>query len=142
MPPPVSLLITKWDGRLFQGRAEHIRVPVADGTIGILAHHAPLVANLGYGTISVRVYREAQVRYFSCTGGVVHVTREGRVDVFLDSGEAAEDIDIQRATSAEMRARERIRRAREDSSIDLDRAMAALQRALVREKTYSRLANL
>jgi F0F1-type ATP synthase epsilon subunit len=73
---------------------------------------------------------------------VVHVTREGRVDVFLDSGEAAEDIDIQRATSAEMRARERIRRAREDSSIDLDRAMAALQRALVREKTYSRLANL
>ena len=44
------------DGSVFDGEAEMLIVPGADGEIGVLARHAPLVATLKAG--STRVYRD------------------------------------------------------------------------------------
>lgn len=132
MRRPFRLLMVKRDGVLFEGRAEHLRLPGMDGTFGVLAHHAPLVAKLGVGRIDLRPYREPEDVYFSCTGGVVEISRGNRVTVLLDAGERAEEIDIRRAEAAAERARERLARAAHDRSIDASRAEAALMRAIAR----------
>ncbi len=137
--PPFSLLIVKRDGTLFEGQAEHVRAPVQDGTVGILAHHAPMMAQLAYGAITVRKPGEEEQDFFSCTGGVLHVQPDGKVCLYLDAGERAESIDIRRAMEAEQRARDLIGRAAADSAVDVDRAMAALHRALARERVYRRV---
>lgn len=139
--PPFRLLIVKRDGVLFEGTVEHLRVPVEDGSLGILAHHAPMVAQLAHGAIVVR-RPGGEEEFFSCTGGVVHVQPDGKVCLYLDAGERAESIDIRRAMEAEKRARELIARAAADPTVNLDRAMAALHRALARQKVYRQVRTL
>jgi len=137
MPPRFRIRMVTRYGTLYEGQAEYLRVPVADGTIGILPHHAPLVTVLHYGRIDLRRPGEKELDYYSCTGGVLHVSPDGAVELYVDAGEKAESIDIHRAREAERRARERLQRAGSARDIDLDRAVAALQRALAREKVYS-----
>ena len=45
------------DGPVFEGEAEMLVVPGADGEIGVLARHAPLVAMLQAGSTRVHVRR-------------------------------------------------------------------------------------
>lgn len=138
MPTAFALRIITRNGVLFDRQVEHVRLPVTDGTLGVMAHHAPLVAELSYGSIAVRQPGSDKVTLFSCTGGVLHVSREEPVTVLLDAGERAEDIDLERARVSEERARARIAQASRDQSIDLERATAALERALAREETYQK----
>ena len=132
MRRPFQLTIVKRDGVLFEGRAEHIRLPGVDGLFGVLAHHVPIVAELTTGPIDVRPFGEKEDIRFSCTGGLVEVNRENSVTVLLDAGERSDQIDVERAQAAAERARQRLARARQDHSIDMARAQAALARALLR----------
>jgi F-type H+-transporting ATPase subunit epsilon len=52
------------EGSAFDGEAEMLIVPGADGEIGVLARHAPLVAMLKAGSTRVHVRRGQDVREF------------------------------------------------------------------------------
>lgn len=119
---------------MYEGRVEHVRIPGADGYLGILAHHAPMLAVLGYGTIEAREYAAEEKRRFTCFRGVAEIARENVVRLYIDSGEPVEEIDAARALAAKERAEARLRAAPTDKSIDEGRARAALMRALVRLK--------
>jgi F-type H+-transporting ATPase subunit epsilon len=132
MAATFRLAIYKRDGLVCEGEAYSLRLPGREGSFGVLAHHAPMLAALTLGTIRARLAGQPGPSYFTCTGGLVEVARDNRVTVFLDAGERSEDIDLQRALRAEERARARLQRAAEDRSIDVLRAQAALARALLR----------
>ena len=100
--------------------------------MGILAHHARMLAVLGSGRIDVRPYGQREEKVFTCFGGVAEVGEDNVVRLYLDAGEAAEEIDVERALAAKRRAEERLKKAREDPAIDEARAKAALMRALLR----------
>ncbi len=42
------------DGAIAAGECEFLLVPTADGEIGILANHAPLLCELSFGVLSIR----------------------------------------------------------------------------------------
>ena len=115
--------------------AASARVPVHDGSIGILANHAPLVAPVGIGILSVR-RPDGAVEEVFVNEGFVEV-RDNVVRVVSDTGERSDEIDIARAKEAEARAKERLA-TRLQADVDLARAERALLRSLVRQRLVER----
>lgn len=116
---------------VMQTEADSVVVPAADGELGILPHHAPLLAQLQPG--SIRLRKGDQVDYFAVSGGFVEV-QNNRVAIFAETAEMAHDIDAERAHQAAERAKTAVRTARTD--VDLANAEAALRRALVRLRVF------
>lgn len=59
------------DKNLFSGEAKAVQLPGADGKLGILENHAPLITTLGKGIIKVTT--EKGVETFEVNGGVAEV---------------------------------------------------------------------
>ncbi|MCJ7751663.1 MAG: F0F1 ATP synthase subunit epsilon [Armatimonadetes bacterium] len=135
MPSPVyDLTVLAPDHSLFQGRVRSLIAPGAEGYFGILARHAPLVAQLGTGVLSV-TGENGEASLFAVHSGFLEVEPDG-VTILADTAEAATEIDIERARAAEERARQRIRLHQSD--VDLARAEYALRRALARIRTIEK----
>lgn len=130
MPDTFPLTIATPFTTLFDDEAVSLRVQGAEGQMGVLAGHAPLVAELEIGEI-VLTDAAGDRRFFASTGGVLRVTSEG-VSIVSESAEAAEEIDIARAQQALERAQRRLQGHPERTSVDLTRAQLALARALNR----------
>lgn len=103
-------------------------VPGAEGSLGILADHAPLMAELTIGEIYLRYADGREIR-MATSGGFMEV-HENTVRILADTAERQEEIDIARAEAAVKRAEERLRAPAPD--IDATRAEIALKRALAR----------
>jgi F-type H+-transporting ATPase subunit epsilon len=112
---------------VMQTQANEIIVPAADGELGILPQHAPLLAQLEPGAI--RLKREAGEELFAISGGFLEVVGN-RVSIFAETAEMAQEIDVERARQAAERARADLKKAATD--VDLAQAEAALRRAMIR----------
>jgi F-type H+-transporting ATPase subunit epsilon len=113
--------------RVLQAQADSVVVPAADGELGILSDHLPLVAQLQPGAIRMRSGNDTQL--FAVSGGFVEV-QNNHVIVMAETAEMAHEIDIERARQAAERAKAELRTP--SGSADLAQAEAALKRALVR----------
>ena len=113
--------------RVLQAQADSVVVPAADGELGILANHTPLVAQLQPGQIRMRT--GADVQLFAVSGGFVEV-QNNHVVVMAETAEMAHEIDIERARQAAERAKAALRSPQPD--MNLAQAEAALRRALAR----------
>ena len=80
------------DGSVFDGEAEMLIVPGADGEIGVLARHAPLVALLKAGSTRVHVKRGTEVREFATGPGFFKVEQD-RALALVDHAVDVADID-------------------------------------------------
>jgi len=102
--------------------------PGVEGSLGILANHAPLMTELTIGEIWLRD-ADGRVMRLATSGGFMEV-RGNTARILADTAERAEEIDVARAEEARKRAEERLRsRAAE---VDHARAEAALKRAIAR----------
>jgi len=113
--------------RVLQAQADSVVVPAADGELGILANHAPLVAQLEPGEIRMRTGNDIQI--FAVSGGFVQV-QHNHVTVMAETAEMAHEIDVERARQAAERAKAALRAP--IGTVDLAQAQAALMRALAR----------
>ena len=105
-------------------------VPGSEGQLAILPRHAPLMTTLDYGELIFR--RGANETSFAIGGGFLEV-HSNKVTILADIAENADEIDAERAEEARNRAEERLQNTHADqTSVDLARAQASLQRALLR----------
>src|SRR5215212_6400563 len=63
--------IVSQDRTVFQGDVDIVVLPGAAGEMGILPHHAPVLAILKYGVIKIR--RDGKEDLFTVAGGVAEV---------------------------------------------------------------------
>lgn len=75
---------------LFSGEVEQVDVPGADGDFGVLANHAPFVATLRPGILTVRGTGGEQK--LVVLGGFAEVSAEG-LTILADVAETVADID-------------------------------------------------
>ena len=104
-----------------------VQAPAANGYVGILPGHAPLLAELGTGFLN---YEAGGKRwYLAVHGGFLEILG-GRVRILADAAERAEEIDVQRAKAAMQRAQEQVL----NPSLGVDPAFAlhAIERAQAR----------
>jgi F-type H+-transporting ATPase subunit epsilon len=95
------------EGAAFEGEAEMLVVPGADGEIGVLARHAPLVAMLKAGEIRVKSQGEWQA--YAAGPGYFKVQQD-RALVLVDDAVRAEDIDVEEARREIEQAKELLAR--------------------------------
>jgi F-type H+-transporting ATPase subunit epsilon len=128
MPKSFPVRILTPLGEVARMAATYLRVPTADGLLGIMAGHAPLVAQIAIGPVRL-TEPEGNNRWFATTTGVLRVTREEAL-LLVEAAEEAAAIDVERARRAFERAQYRLRRRPPET--DISRAELALARALNR----------
>ncbi len=114
------------DRSLLSEEVVSLVAPGVQGYLGVLANHAPLVTELGIGVLRIR-YPDDTEEHVAIEGGFMEVAHN-RVLILADAAERPQDIDIQRAREALLRARQRLN----DPTMDHERARAALERAINR----------
>jgi F-type H+-transporting ATPase subunit epsilon len=107
------------EGSAFDGEAEMLIVPGADGEIGVLARHAPLVALLKAGSTRVHVRRGQDVREFATGPGFFKVEQD-RALALVDDAVDVDEIDAARAQEQLEAARGELERVEAGES-DADR---------------------
>jgi F-type H+-transporting ATPase subunit epsilon len=130
---PLRLELVTPERLAFAEDVDMVVVPGIDGQLGILPHHTPLITALGVGELKVRQGGTEQI--FGVSGGFVEV-RPDRVVVMADLAEHSDEIDEARAVEARRRAEAHVGEVRDP--VDLARARAALQTALMRERIATR----
>jgi F-type H+-transporting ATPase subunit epsilon len=125
---PIRCEIVSQDRKVFEGDVDIVVAPGADGELGVLPHHAPLLTSLKTGVLRVR--RGGQEEVFAIAGGFMEVQPD-LVTILADAAEQAEEIDVARAEEARRRAEESLKSAPRDSEAFL-RAEAALRRSNLR----------
>ena len=98
----------------------------SEGEFGVLPGHVPFITTLNIGMLIIK--KDGQTAYVFVSSGYAEVTFD-KVVVLADSAERSEDIDVDRAVAARQRAEERMRQA---EKIDFGRATAAIERATIR----------
>ena len=124
-------------GLVFEGDVEMVVVPAVTGELGILAHHAPLVAQLAIGQLRA-LTPEGRWLTFAVAEGFAKV-QFNKVIVLADTAEEASSIDVPRAEASVARALQRLEMHRlatvpEDDVVDPYREQLALKRARNRLK--------
>ena len=110
----LSLVTT--DGAAFEGEVEMLIVPGADGEIGVLARHAPLVAMLHAG--ETRLKADGEWSWFATGPGFFKVQRD-RAIVLVDEAVRETDIDVGAVEREVDELREELERVRsEDAGAD------------------------
>jgi F-type H+-transporting ATPase subunit epsilon len=126
---PIRAEIVSQDRSLFEGDVDMVVIPGADGEMGILPNHAPLLSTLRMGVIKVR--RAGEEQLFTVTGGLVEV-QPSIVTILADAAENIDEIDIARAEDAKRKAEQRLAEGIPAGSEAYLAAEAALQRSNLR----------
>ncbi len=101
--------------------------PGADGELGILPNHSPLLTTLASGEI--KVTKDGEDTFMAVSGGFLEVLGN-KVTILANTAEHADEIDEERAEAALERAQERVATA--ESDMDLERALASMRRSAAR----------
>src|ERR1700716_3387381 len=128
---PLRVQIVTAEREVFaEDAVDMVVAPGADGVVGILPRHAPLLTTLQPGV--VRVKKGGTEEAMSVGGGFLQVARN-QVLILADTAERAEELDQARAEEARKRAREMLAEAvREADHLRAESVRVALRRAEVR----------
>jgi F-type H+-transporting ATPase subunit epsilon len=129
LPDSIELIIVTPEKQLLRESVVEVVLPGAEGELGILPGHAPLMTELGIGELTYRGASGNASGVLAVIRGFAEVLGD-RVTVLAETAERAAEIDLARAEAAKARAEKRL--ASGDPNIDMDRAFIALQSALIR----------
>ncbi len=124
--------------REFEGQVVSLVAPGVEGSLGVLAHHAPLITPLAPGQLEVQTPDGGREMYY-VSGGFLEVSHNHAI-VLADSFEPARDIDPAAAAAAVAQANEA--RGRAVSPPDVATAEQGLAEARGRLRTVRRQRGL
>lgn len=111
----------------YEGEADMIELITTEGEIGVLPGHIPLTTILKPGVL--RIALNGEKKEAALHEGFVEILPES-VTILAEACEWPDEIDINRANEAKIRAERRIKSG--DSSVNLVRAEMALYKSLIR----------
>jgi len=125
--PTIKLEIVTAERQVFSGDVTTIIAEGIEGQMTILPKHAPLITMLAPGELVIR--KDGDEQYLVISGGFMEVMPD-KVIVLADACERSDEIDLDRAVAAKQRAEERLKVLTPE--LDQSRAEAALRRSLAR----------
>jgi len=102
---PFALRVVSVERSLFEGDVDFMIANGADGELGVLPRHAPLMTILRPGTLTIRHGGEEEQLLVG--GGFLEVLPD-RVTVLADVAEHADEISVAQAEEARRRAQEKL----------------------------------
>ena len=133
LPTSLQLQIVSPDRSLVTEQVDEVEIPGADGYLGVLPGHTPLLTTLNVGELW---YRQGQEKhYLSIAFGFAEVQPD-RVTILAQIAEKADEIDVARAEAAKQRAEARV--ASPAVEMDAERARVSLMKSLIRLQVATR----
>jgi F-type H+-transporting ATPase subunit epsilon len=133
MASKLRLEIVAPDRRLLDDEVDEVQAPAADGYMGVLPGHAPLLTQLGSGVLTFR--QEGRERYVAIHGGIMEVLPE-RVRVLAAAAAWADEIDVERARAELSQAMDLLAERNRENNIE--QAQAAVAQARAQLEAYER----
>jgi len=121
------------DRKFFAGDCEEMVFPAMDGSRGVLPGHEAMVTALEAGEMKFKV--DGKWQYIAVSDGFVEIMPK-TVVLLADTVELPEEIDINRAKEAKIRAEEKMRQ--KQSIKEYYQTQASLNRAMNRLKVTAR----
>jgi F-type H+-transporting ATPase subunit epsilon len=132
---PIQCDIITQERIVFSGEVDSVNLPGAEGRMGILPNHSPLLTTLDFGEVYIR--RAGVEEYFAIGGGFVEIQPD-HVTILADSAEQADEIDVERAERARQQAEEVMRTGVKDDPDRIAAVRASLLKAQVRSEVGRR----
>jgi F-type H+-transporting ATPase subunit epsilon len=101
------LRVVSVERSLFEAEVEFMIATGADGELGVLARHAPLMTVLKPGPLRIQATIGGPEELLFVGGGFLEVLPD-RVTVLADVAEHAEEISVEKAEEARRRAQEKL----------------------------------
>ena len=109
---------------IFDGEADLVVARIADGEIGVLVDHAPVVSTVEFG--DVRITQGDEKHIYATSDGFFKVS-ENLVQILVEEAVAAGEIDVDAAGDQVEEAERELSEVSEDAE-DRDRVMAEIDR--------------
>lgn len=122
-----KLQIIAPDRIFLDDEAEMIELTTTEGEIGVLKDHIPLTAIVAPGVL--RIKKDGEEREAALHDGFLEINGD-KVTILAESCEWPEEIDVNRAREARIRAERRL--AAKNGEVNEARAELALRRSLIR----------
>lgn len=122
-----KLKVISPDRIFYEGEASMVELRTSEGEVGIYRNHIPMTMILVPGIL--RITEREEVREAALHAGFIEILPE-EITILAEIAEWPEEIDVNRAEEARVRAERRI--AANDENINMVRAEAALKKSLVR----------
>lgn len=125
-----KLQVVTPDKEFYAGEVSMVELTTTEGQIGVYASHIPLTAIVAPGVL--RIHEASEVKKAALHAGFVEILPD-EVKILAEVVEWPDEIDVNRAEEARVRAERRIK----DNAAETDtlRAEMALKRALTRLET-------
>ncbi len=127
MADKFELIVNTPDRQFYHGDVDMVELVTSEGEIGVYAEHIPLTAVIVPGVM--RIHEDGQIKKAAVHGGIIEILKD-KVTVLAEVAEWPEEIDVNRANEAMIRAERRIKSG--EANIDMVRAEAALKRSMAR----------
>lgn len=129
-----NLQIVTPEREVFNGPVEMVSLPGMDGSFGVLRNHAPLIAALDAGVVSIFDPDGAEEKL--AIGGGFFQVANNQAMILADSAEFAHEINLDEAQEAVNQAQSRTEMG-EEFKAEREAAERALKRARTRVKVAS-----
>ena len=127
MADKFMLIVNTPDRQFYQKEVSMVELATSEGEIGVYAEHIPLTSVLMPCVMTIP--EESGTKKAAVHGGIVEILKD-KVTVLAEVAEWPEEIDVNRANEARIRAERRLKSG--DANINMMRAELALKRSLAR----------
>ncbi len=127
MADKFMLIVNTPDRQFYQKEVSMVELATSEGEIGVYAEHIPLTSVLVPCVLAI--HEEGGTKKAAVHGGIVEILKD-KVTVLAEVAEWPDEIDVNRANEARIRAERRLKSG--DANINMMRAELALKRSLAR----------
>lgn len=127
MADTMKLLVNTPERVFYNDDVTFVELCTSEGEIGVYPNHVPLTAVLV--PCVLKIHKDGEVKKAAVHGGIVEILKD-RVTVLAEIAEWPDEIDVNRANEAKVRAERRL--AAKEGNLDVHRAELALRRSLAR----------
>lgn len=127
MADKFTLLVNTPDRQFYHDDVTMVELATTEGEIGIYAEHIPLTAVLV--PCAMTIHNGNDIKKAAVHGGIVEILKD-KVTVLAEIAEWPDEIDVNRANEARIRAERRL--SSHEAGINTMRAELALKRSLAR----------
>ncbi len=135
LPSHLTIEIVTPDRAIVHETVDDACLPGAEGYLGVLPGHTPLLVTLQVGEIWFR--RGTEKTYLHAAFGFAEILPD-RIRILARTAERADEIDVKRAEAAATRARDRLASG-SAAAVDFERARIALLKSLSRLQVARRI---
>lgn len=122
-----NLKVVTPDRIFYDGMVEMVELKTTEGDIGILKGHIPLTAVVAPGALVIK--EASDTKEAALIDGIVRILKDD-VTILAQSCEWPDEIDVNRANEAKIRAERRL--TGQEGEVNFQRAELALKRSITR----------